>query len=59
MGGRTLVNAGLRTEKGRWYADLNVMNAFDKRYLAGVQDLGNIWYPGAPRQYGLLVGVKL
>jgi iron complex outermembrane receptor protein len=58
-GGRTLVNAQLRVEKGKWYGELYGMNLTDKRYLAGVQDLGNIWYPGTPRQYGLRAGLKL
>ena len=58
MGGRTLVNAGVRIEKGGWFADLYGMNLTDKRYLAGVQDLGNIWYPGTPRQYGLRAGFE-
>ena len=54
---RTLLNAGLRFDMSTWYADLWVTNATDKRYVAGVQNLGTIWYPGAPRQYGLRVGV--
>jgi iron complex outermembrane recepter protein len=55
---RTLVNAALRMDRDRWYAEAYGTNLADKRYVAGVQDLGNIWYPGAPRQYGLRVGVS-
>jgi iron complex outermembrane receptor protein len=58
LAARTLVNAGLRLEKANWYADLYGTNLFDERYVAGIQDLGNIWYPGAPRQYGVRAGVK-
>jgi iron complex outermembrane receptor protein len=53
---RTLVNAALRFDMGTWYAEAYGTNLGDKRYVAGVQDIGNIWYPGAPRQYGLRAG---
>jgi iron complex outermembrane receptor protein len=53
----TLVNAALRFDMQSWYADAWITNAGDKRYVAGIQDIGNIWYPGAPRQYGIRVGV--
>ena len=53
---RTLVNAALRFEMEKWYAEAYGTNLADKRYVAGVQDIGNIWYPGAPRQYGLRLG---
>lgn len=53
---RTLLNGGLRFDMGTWYADAWVTNATDERYVAGIQDIGNIWYPGAPRQYGIRVG---
>jgi iron complex outermembrane receptor protein len=53
---RTLVNAALRLDNGTWYAEAYGTNLGDKRYVAGVQDIGNIWYPGQPRQYGLRVG---
>lgn len=57
LAGRTLLNAGIRLEKGNWYADLWGTNLTDKRYVAGIQDIGNIWYPGALRQYGIKFGV--
>jgi iron complex outermembrane recepter protein len=53
---RTLVNANVRLEMSRWYAEGYVTNLFDKRYVAGIQDLGAIWYPGAVRQYGMRAG---
>ena len=55
---RTLINAALRLEKDKWYGEAYSTNLTDKRYVAGIQDLGNIWYPGAPRQYGLRAGVN-
>jgi iron complex outermembrane receptor protein len=58
LAARGLVNAGLRVEKGQWYGDLFGTNLADKRYVAGIQNLGSIWYPGAPRQYGIKVGVN-
>lgn len=58
LNARTLLNAGVRIEKDNWYVDLFGTNLTDRRYVAGIQDLGNIWYPGAPRQYGLKVGVN-
>jgi iron complex outermembrane receptor protein len=54
---RTLVNAALRFDMQKWYAEAYGTNLGDKRYVAGVQDIGNIWYPGAPRQYGVRAGV--
>lgn len=54
---RTLLNAGLRFDMKSWYADAWITNATDKRYVAGIQNIGTIWYPGAPRQYGVRVGV--
>jgi len=57
LSSRTLVNAGIRFDMTKWYADAWITNATDKRYVAGIQDIGNIWYPGAPRQYGVRVGV--
>lgn len=56
--GRVLVNAGLRLERNKWYVDLFGSNLTDKRYVAGIQDLGNIWYPGAPRQFGIKAGLN-
>jgi iron complex outermembrane recepter protein len=53
---RTLVNAALRLDMKSWYAEAYGTNLSDKRYVAGVQDIGNIWYPGQPRQYGLRAG---
>ncbi len=53
---RTLINASLRLEADAWFGEFYGTNVTDKRYVAGIQDLGNIWYPGAPRQYGLRVG---
>ena len=53
---RTLVNAAVRFDMGSWYAEAFGTNLSDKHYVAGVQDIGNIWYPGAPRQYGLRAG---
>jgi iron complex outermembrane recepter protein len=53
---RTLVNAGLRLQKDKIYIDAYMTNLTNHRYLAGVQDLGAIWYPGAPRQYGVKIG---
>jgi iron complex outermembrane receptor protein len=58
MGSRTLVNAGLRLDSGRWYAELWATNLFDERYLAGVQNFGNQAFPGPPRQYGLRFGIR-
>jgi iron complex outermembrane recepter protein len=58
LGGRTLVNATVRFARNRWYAELFSSNLADKRYVAGIQDLGNIWYPGALRQYGVKVGLN-
>jgi iron complex outermembrane receptor protein len=58
LGSRMLINAGIRLEKASWYGDLYSTNLTDKRYVAGIQDLGNIWYPGPPRQYGLRIGVN-
>ena len=55
---RTLVNAALRFDLEKWYAEAFGTNLGDKRYVAGIQDIGNIWYPGAPRQYGLRAGVN-
>jgi iron complex outermembrane receptor protein len=55
---RTLVNAGLRLDGGNWYGELWASNLFDERYLAGVQNFGNITFPGAPRQYGLRLGFR-
>jgi iron complex outermembrane receptor protein len=57
LAARGLVNAGIRMQKAGWYGDLYGTNLTDKRYVAGIQDLGNIWYPGPPRQYGVRVGV--
>lgn len=54
--GRTLVNAGIMLEYKRYHVDLWVENLFDKRFVAGIQDLGNIWYPAEPRQYGIKIG---
>jgi iron complex outermembrane recepter protein len=54
---RTLLNGGLRFEMKSWYVDAWITNATDKRYVAGIQNIGTIWYPGAPRQYGVRVGV--
>jgi iron complex outermembrane receptor protein len=53
---RTLINAALRLDSGSWYVEAYGTNLSDKRYVAGVQDIGNIWYPGQPRQYGLRAG---
>lgn len=55
---RTLINAAVRFDLEKWYAEAYGTNITDKRYVAGVQDIGNIWYPGAPRQYGLRAGVN-
>jgi iron complex outermembrane receptor protein len=55
---RTLINAALRLDMKSWYAEAYGTNLGDKRYVAGVQDIGNIWYPGQPRQYGLRVGIN-
>jgi iron complex outermembrane receptor protein len=54
---RTLVNSEVHYAWKKWYAEAYVTNMFDKRYVAGIQDSGNIWYPGALRQYGLRFGV--
>jgi len=55
---RTLLNAGVRFTKDNIYVDVWGTNLTDERYVAGIQDLGNIWYPGPPRQYGVKVGVN-
>ena len=53
---RTLINAALRLDSGTWYVEAYGTNLSDKHYVAGVQDIGNIWYPGQPLQYGLRAG---
>jgi iron complex outermembrane receptor protein len=56
LAGRTLLNGGVRLDKNSWYVDLGVTNITDERYVAGIQDLGNVWYPGDPRLYQVKVG---
>jgi iron complex outermembrane receptor protein len=56
LAARTLLNGGLRLDKDSWYVDIAVTNITDERYVAGIQDLGNVWYPGDPRMYQLKVG---
>jgi iron complex outermembrane receptor protein len=56
LAGRTLLNGGVRLQKDDWYVDVNITNMTDERYVAGIQDLGNVWYPGDPRMYQLKVG---
>ncbi len=56
--GRTLLNAGLMIEYDAVSIDFWVRNLTDKRFVAGIQDLGNIWYPAAPRQYGVRVAYR-
>lgn len=56
--GRTLLNAGLMIEHGPVSIDFWVENLTDERFVAGIQDLGNIWYPAAPRQYGVKLGYR-
>ena len=55
---RTLINAGLMVQKGPFSVDFWVENLADKRFVAGIQDLGRIWYPAAPRQYGVKLGFE-
>ncbi len=55
---RTLLNAGLRFNYDAVYIDVWGTNLTDERYVAGIQDLGSIWYPGPPRQYGVKVGIN-
>jgi iron complex outermembrane receptor protein len=56
LAARTLVNAQLQYRHGAWTATAFATNLFDKVYRSG-NDGDNTWY-GAPRQYGLRLGVK-
>lgn len=56
LGARGLLNAQLYLRSGKFYGMLFGTNLTDERYVAGIQNSGTLWYPGAPRQYGLRVG---
>lgn len=55
---RGLLNIQIRWEQvnGPWYAVLWATNALDKEYVAGIQNLGTLFYAGPPRQSGIRVG---
>jgi iron complex outermembrane receptor protein len=52
---RTLanVNVALTPDTGKWSATFWMTNAFDREYIAAIQNLGTLRYAGRPREYGL------
>jgi iron complex outermembrane receptor protein len=55
---RGLLNFRIRWESanGPWYAEAWATNLADKEYVAAIQNLGALYYAGAPRQSGIRVG---
>jgi iron complex outermembrane receptor protein len=54
---RGLLNARIRYQSGgSWYAEAWATNLTDKEYVAAIQNLGSLYYAGAPRQSGVRVG---
>jgi iron complex outermembrane receptor protein len=55
---RGLLNVRIRWESadGPWYAEAWATNLADKEYVAAIQNLGALYYAGAPRQSGIRVG---
>jgi iron complex outermembrane receptor protein len=55
---RGLLNLQIRWEQGNgpWYAVLWATNLLDEEYVAGVQNLATLYYPGPPRQSGIRIG---
>lgn len=52
---RTLANARLTllAPNDKWSATFWATNVFDKRYIAGIQNLATLYYAGRPLEYGL------
>ncbi len=54
---RGLLNLRVRYQSaGTWYVEGWATNALDKHYVAGIQNLGSLYYAGAPRLSGVRVG---
>lgn len=55
---RGLLNLQIRWQQGNgpWYAVLWATNLLDKEYVAGIQNLATLYYPGPPRQSGIRIG---
>jgi iron complex outermembrane receptor protein len=55
---RGLLNLQIRWEQGNgpWYAVLWATNLLDEEYVAGIQNLATLYYPGPPRQSGIRIG---
>lgn len=55
---RGLLNARIRWESGEstWYAEAWATNLTDEEYVAAIQNLGVLYYAGAPRQSGIRFG---
>jgi iron complex outermembrane receptor protein len=60
LGGYTVINASLRWQYLRWFAQLRLNNVFDKAYstFSGVDFSGNYYYPAAERNGQILVGLQ-
>lgn len=57
MKARTLANAQvvLDAPNDKWSLTFWMTNAFDKRYVAGIQNLASLYYAGRPREFGARV----
>jgi iron complex outermembrane receptor protein len=55
---RGLVNLRIRWDNAAktWYAEAWATNLLDKEYVAAIQNLGSLYYAGAPRQSGVRIG---
>lgn len=56
---RGLLNVRVRWDsaEGNWFAEAWSTNVTDKEYVAAIQNLGVLYYAGAPRQSGVRLGV--
>ena len=55
---RGLLNLRIRWESpsDTWYAELWSTNLTDEHYVAAIQNTGSLYYAGAPRQSGIVIG---
>lgn len=51
-----LMNFQVNWRMDNWYVTGWMTNAFDKGYVAAIQNTGSLYYAGAPRQWGVRVG---
>jgi iron complex outermembrane receptor protein len=57
---RGLLNVRVRWDSAdsNWYAEAWSTNVTDKEYVAAIQNVGALYYAGAPRQSGVRVGIN-